>query len=52
MYREHHNRPKEAIPTRMQPARKKILLTKDIPSHLLEVKRIKTNKMSAIILDM
>jgi hypothetical protein len=51
MYREHHNLPNEAMPTRIQPNKKKTLLVNEIASHLLEVKRMIINKKKATTLD-
>ena len=47
MYSEHHNRPNDAIPTKIQPIKKKRLLTNEILSHALEEKMIMISKMIA-----
>jgi len=47
MYSEHHNRPNDATPTKIQPIKKKRLLTNEILSHALEEKMIMISKMTA-----
>jgi hypothetical protein len=49
MYREHHSRPNDAIPTKIQPIKKKRLLTNEILSHALEEKMIMISKMTAMM---
>jgi hypothetical protein len=49
MYSEHHNRPNDAIPTKIQPIKKKRLLTNEILSHALEEKMIMISKMTAMM---